>query len=1408
MSAVYFKRKKSRIERKTSIRYFNWKLAVVLIISLFVLGVGAFVLRQWHKSNRTQQGLVLGLKAYDVADWEKAADYLGRYLAVQQNDVSILLKYADAQLNIRPTKRNHIQQAVGAYRTILREDKDNAEAVTKLIDIYLKIGPGEAELIARRQLKRNPDPELRRLLALALIAQRKFTEAAVTLKDVIKEYPDQVLAYETLGQLVQERPQDFDEVPDFWFDKAVQNNPSSALAYIIRAAFYRRNEDISRALVELKYAQEKDVSDADVRLRLAEESMHCDDLEQAEAHLAAVQEMMPNNENLWRLWSQYALKTQSKEKMLKVAQDALEALSSQPWDFMPIAANLYIQCGRFDDANDCITKLNQKGIAPVSVAFLRGSVAAKQGRLREASERWRQSMEYGNRSPQVRLALASALSRLGDVQSAKRQLRILISERPNSSQARLALARLLAQSGNWVEAAEHARRANELRPDDTESALLHLQAQIKLLMQDPTNQGVGHSQRVEAIEAQLSALKEVLGESVDIGLLEFEFALQCGQFAKARKLVDGLDQTRISREQQALLDVELLTVENMMDQAITRLEEAVERVPESVKLAGYLAVLLDQQGRRKKCEQTLKHALTRIEEPVAQRELGLLLARFYTQWDREDAACELLLTLSQKLPGDIPVKRRLLSCAYVIQDTEQAQQIVDEIQSIEGEKGWQWRYEQAKLWFAGDHFEERYPEIVSRLQENMLANPNDQASRILLGRCHERAGDLQLAVSTYREALRMTPNDLRVIVPTLAALYKAKEYDEAEKIMMRASRQKLSHPEIRKWEFLDCMRRGELESASGILEDLVSRDPNNQTACLSLALLKIQQNALEDASEILAELKSRDPNSIPVRAAQIQISIRRGDPAEALRLSDAIVRDLPHTSAHILRARTLATLGQIDRAVEDLERAAAMDPNSVQVWVAKSDLYRSIGRMDKALTDIHHALSMDPNSVFIQKRVISLLFASGEADNTREGETLLDRALALNPEDVELRLLKARALLAQGTDATINEADRVLEKISEDQPETSEAWVLKGEIAIRRGQSGRAIDTALSGLTYRPNNRELLLLKARAEAMRSPVLAAPTLRGLHEMDPNDSAVAVFLANTYVETGEPQKAVTLMRHQLNRCDESNRRPCRIAYAIALYKNGNTNKALKELDSLLEEEPNDPDPLLAQTQLLKEDRLWGELTRQVTHWYEKHPQGSQALVTIASDLMVSEDRQAKKTAESLLQAVRQKEPNSVGALNVLAVLLLQTPGRVDESAELYRRLLELDPNHVIAMNNLAWILSEEQGKPLEALTFAQRGLEINPDYSDLLDTRGVIYYRLGEYDKAIQDFTRCIQLYSNTAPASISTRFHLARAYAKLEQSNEAIEQLNHALNLQSRIGGLPQADLDEARRLLKNLQEGR
>jgi tetratricopeptide (TPR) repeat protein len=154
-----------------------------------------------------------------------------------------------------------------------------------------------------------------------------------------------------------------------------------------------------------------------------------------------------------------------------------------------------------------------------------------------------------------------------------------------------------------------------------------------------------------------------------------------------------------------------------------------------------------------------------------------------------------------------------------------------------------------------------------------------------------------------------------------------------------------------------------------------------------------------------------------------------------------------------------------------------------------------------------------------------------------------------------------------------------------------------------------------------------------------------------------------------------------------------------------------------------------------------------------------------------------------------------------------ILLYTVGRPDEAVLLYQKVLQLEPDNLIVINNLAWIMCEEQNKFQEALELAQRGLKIAPDYVDLIDTRGVVYYRLGEFDKAVEDFSKCIKLYPTETPASVASRFHLARAFAKLGQRDKAVEYLNRVLELDDRIGGLLTVDLAEAQRLLKQLQEG-
>ena len=86
----------------------------------------------------------LGEKAYAEHDWEEAATQFGKYVARNSDDLAVMLKYADAQLNRRPRMSSNIQQAIAAYRSVLRLERDNAEAAQRLTEIYLWPGALEA----------------------------------------------------------------------------------------------------------------------------------------------------------------------------------------------------------------------------------------------------------------------------------------------------------------------------------------------------------------------------------------------------------------------------------------------------------------------------------------------------------------------------------------------------------------------------------------------------------------------------------------------------------------------------------------------------------------------------------------------------------------------------------------------------------------------------------------------------------------------------------------------------------------------------------------------------------------------------------------------------------------------------------------------------------------------------------------------------------------------------------------------------------------------------------------------------------------------------------------------------------------------------------------------------------------
>jgi len=1387
------------------VRYFNWKLAAVVLIGLAVLAATALGLRQWQRSHRAQRGLTIGIKAFEQGDWEQAAKYLGSHIAVVQNDVPALLKYAEAQLNIRPVNRNNIRQAMSAYHIVLRLEPGNIEAATRLAEVYLNTNmPGEAELVAGRCLQTASSYELRRILAVSLANQRKITEAATEIKKVLDENPQQIWAYEAMGRLAEQRTDDFPQGPGFWFDKGVTENPSSAEAYIARAMYFIRHGQKDNAVADLTKAQQLDLPDSRRRLSLAQQLVNAGLLEDAKKQLDIVLAKEPKNQMLWFTLAQLALKYDSVEESCRVAENGLKELASQPYDFMPLAAQLFIRCGQLDKASECIDTMKQKDINPATTAYLDGLIAETKGKSYEAVENWRRAIELGSKSASVRLSLAKTLSRLGDRSSALNQLRTLVAEQPNNFEGCMTLARMLAEARQWPAAIEQIRAARNIQPLNADAALLEIQVRLQMLGE---NDSTADPAVYQEMENTLSKLDIAAPQAVEVKLVKLQLSLNRGDFNDAGTIAALLREKYPDDHRVISAQAKLLVAQNKTNEAIALLTESVQRLPGSAALPANLVELLNTRQQYDQAEQVVQNALENAQTPAEKRELGLMLAEVYAVAKQPDKRLDVLDSLSQQFKDDVHILRKLLSCEKVLNDSIRAQQIVDRIKTIGGPNNWQWRYEQARVWYSQKDFEGNYPKIISLLGENLLANPDDQASRAIIAQSHNRAGKNRLTIAAYDEALSRSPRDVWIIARLASALYAANEFDRAQDVLQQAAKSGVEHPDLMRLELQGYLSRGRLKSASEVLANLLREDPNNDQIGLSLALLKMQQGDFLGAKSLLDNIAGRGGDDFAVTTAQIELKVRQGLGGEALQLCEKVIQQKNNAFSYILRGRVKAMLDDRQSAVGDFRKAVEMEPNNIDVLLAKIDFAGASGMIEEAITDVNNALLLAPDNITVQQRAVAILLSSKKADLRKRGKEILNKAIETNPRDVRFQLQKVRLLLASNATPSLGQAVGILENIIETQPAESEAWTLLASASLDQGQTSKAIDVTMRGLVYKPGDKSLMLLKARAEAVRSPSLAIPTLKAVLEMEPNNADFVLLLADTYMKSGEFEKAVQILKSRAASCPKADdRRRLNLAAASAMYKSGNVAEANEILKTTYASAPDDPGPLFVELGQLKNAGLWDNLSQKALDWCSAHPNNVRAAIMVADALASMKNDGADKAAEILYRDALSREPNLPSVYSKLG-LLLQMAGRFPEAVKLYEQNLVLEPENVIVMNNLAWILCEEQGKFNEALALAERGLAMEPDYADLIDTRGMVYYRLAKLDLAIEDFRRCVLLYSKQSPALVNSHFHLGIALARRGEKLEASKQLAKALELDSEIKVLTAEDSAEAHRLIESLSKG-
>lgn len=115
---------------------------------------------------------------------------------------------------------------------------------------------------------------------------------------------------------------------------------------------------------------------------------------------------------------------------------------------------------------------------------------------------------------------------------------------------------------------------------------------------------------------------------------------------------------------------------------------------------------------------------------------------------------------------------------------------------------------------------------------------------------------------------------------------------------------------------------------------------------------------------------------------------------------------------------------------------------------------------------------------------------------------------------------------------------------------------------------------------------------------------------------------------------------------------------------------------------------------------------------------------------------------------------------------------------EAIRLFERVVELAPKNALALNNLATLLAEQPGKLAAAQGLVKRAMDENGRQPPFLDTLGTIQIRAGQAAQAIASLEEAV------ANGGVDARyyFHLAAAYQLGKQPDEARKAFDRAMEL--------------------------
>lgn len=245
---------------------------------------------------------------------------------------------------------------------------------------------------------------------------------------------------------------------------------------------------------------------------------------------------------------------------------------------------------------------------------------------------------------------------------------------------------------------------------------------------------------------------------------------------------------------------------------------------------------------------------------------------------------------------------------------------------------------------------------------------------------------------------------------------------------------------------LALLQQGNLEDATACLRQCTLSYPKDTATLMMLGRTLAEQNSLIEARTTLEKAHALSPNDPDIHIYLGNVSFLQEDYLEAKRYFELALTLSPnHSTAHLGVAQALVKLDgdsakslkhflavldqypaqlealqptvkmladyeQYDRALELLEAARAINPNSVEIENGYGFILQKMDRLDEAVAVYSQALALDGSNPSVYDNLGTAMHDLGKYDGALEA---FSQALELSPQNPIPRWHRAQTLLIQ-----------------------------------------------------------------------------------------------------------------------------------------------------------------------------------------------------------------------------------------------------------------------------------------------------------------------------------------------------------------------------------------------------------